>query len=91
MDFFRPRSLGLRRRSRRRGCASRIARLLAHFDARTLAEWRKRFEAHWPEIEAQGFDQRFRRLWDYYLCYSAGGFAEGVIDVGLYGLELAAL
>ncbi|THD42485.1 MAG: class I SAM-dependent methyltransferase [Bradyrhizobium sp.] len=57
--------------------------------ARTLAEWRKRFHAHWPEIEAQGFDQRFRRLWDYYLCYCEAGFAEGVIDVGLFVLEPA--
>ena len=55
--------------------------------ARTLAEWRARFIAHWPEITAQGFDERFRRLWTYYLCYCEAGFAEGAIDVGLYVIE----
>jgi len=55
--------------------------------ARTLAEWRRRFHANWREISAQGFDERFRRLWDYYLCYCEAGFAEGAIDVGLYVLE----
>ena len=32
--------------------------------ARTLAEWRRRFLAAWPEIEALGFDGRFRRMWN---------------------------
>ena len=41
------------------------------------------------EIAAQGFDERFRRLWDYYLCYCEAGFAEGIIDVGLYTIEPA--
>ena len=55
--------------------------------ARTLLEWRKRFRARWSDIAAQGFDDRFRRLWDYYLCYCEAGFAEGMVDVGLYTLE----
>ncbi len=53
---------------------------------RTLAEWRTRFHAAWPEIERLGFDARFRRMWDYYLSYSEGGFRAGTIDVGLYVL-----
>lgn len=55
--------------------------------ARTLAEWRARFEARWPEIAALGFDARFRRLWTYYLCYCEAGFREGVTDVGFYLLQ----
>lgn len=55
--------------------------------ARTLAEWRRRFHARWPEIASLGFDRRFRRLWDYYLSYCEAGFAEGAIDVGLYVIE----
>jgi cyclopropane-fatty-acyl-phospholipid synthase len=58
--------------------------------ARTLAEWRARFIAHWPDIAAQGFDERFRRLWTYYLSYCEAGFAEGAIDVGLYVIERGA-
>ena len=57
--------------------------------AQTLAEWRRRFHNHWPEISQQGFDDRFRRLWDYYLCYCEAGFREGSVDVGLYTIEHA--
>ena len=55
--------------------------------AKTLAEWRRRFHARWLEAAALGFDERFRRLWDYYLAYCEAGFAEGMIDVGLFALE----
>ncbi len=54
--------------------------------AETLAEWRRRFHDRWPEIAAGGFDDRFRRLWDYYLAYCEAGFREEAIDVGLYTL-----
>jgi cyclopropane-fatty-acyl-phospholipid synthase len=54
---------------------------------RTLQLWRDRFEAAWPRIIELGFDERFRRMWRYYLAYSEAGFAEKVIDVGLYRLR----
>ena len=49
--------------------------------ARTLAEWRQRFEAAWPELTKLGFDETFRRLWRLYLCYCEAGFRAGSIDV----------
>lgn len=52
----------------------------------TLAEWRRRMLHAWPQISAQGFDTRFRRLWEYYLCYCEAGFRQRTIDVGLYKL-----
>jgi cyclopropane-fatty-acyl-phospholipid synthase len=52
--------------------------------ALTLADWRRRFRAAWPAIAALGFDQRFQRLWEYYLCYCEAGFAESSINVGFY-------
>lgn len=55
--------------------------------ALTLAEWRQRFHARWQTISLLGFDDRFRRLWDYYLCYCEAGFAEGSINVGFYTIE----
>ncbi len=55
--------------------------------ARTLAEWRQRFHARWQTISLLGFDDRFRRLWDYYLCYCEAGFTEGTINVGFYTIE----
>lgn len=49
--------------------------------ARTLAEWRVAFELNWPLIRQQGFDERFRRLWRFYLAYCEAGFLAGNIDV----------
>jgi len=57
--------------------------------ARTLAEWRRRFLAAWPSIAPLGFDEAFRRLWTYYLCYCEAGFRAGRVDVGLYRLRHA--
>ncbi len=42
--------------------------------ARTLADWRTRFIASWPEIDKKKFDQRFYRLWLFYLAYCEGAF-----------------
>lgn len=42
--------------------------------AHTLALWRERFLAAWPEIHKLGFDERFMRMWDYYLAYCEGAF-----------------
>ncbi|MDM0024788.1 SAM-dependent methyltransferase [Variovorax saccharolyticus] len=52
--------------------------------ALTLAEWRRRFHAAWPAIAALGYDDAFRRLWEYYLCYCEAGFRSGRVDVGLF-------
>ncbi len=49
--------------------------------ARTLALWRRSFEAAWPDVHALGFDERFRRMWRYYLAYCEAGFETGRIDV----------
>lgn len=57
--------------------------------AHTLAEWRRRFLASWPQAAAQGFDERFKRLWDYYLSYCEAGFRAGTIDVGLWRFRRA--
>jgi len=57
-----------------------------HSYAATLAEWRRRFQRAWPHLTKLGFDERFRRKWDYYLAYCEGGFRAGAIDVGLYCL-----
>jgi cyclopropane-fatty-acyl-phospholipid synthase len=55
--------------------------------AETLRQWRLRFEAAWPKIIPLGFDERFRKLWTLYLCYCEAGFAEGIIDVGIYKIR----
>ncbi|EIL92003.1 SAM-dependent methyltransferase [Rhodanobacter spathiphylli] len=49
--------------------------------AQTLEAWRERFMAHLPQVRAQGFDERFVRLWEFYLAYCEGGFRERSIGV----------
>jgi cyclopropane-fatty-acyl-phospholipid synthase len=49
--------------------------------AQTLARWRDRFIGAWDDIRTLGFDERFKRLWNYYLSYCEAGFRAGSIDV----------
>ncbi|HEV2541065.1 MAG TPA: cyclopropane-fatty-acyl-phospholipid synthase family protein [Frateuria sp.] len=49
--------------------------------ARTLEAWRERFIARLPAVRAQGFDERFIRMWTFYLAYCEGGFRERSIGV----------
>jgi cyclopropane-fatty-acyl-phospholipid synthase len=44
--------------------------------ATTLRHWRERFFARLPEVRALGYPDEFVRLWEFYLCYCEGGFAE---------------
>jgi cyclopropane-fatty-acyl-phospholipid synthase len=76
----------IRRQSTRAGMVLQHMETFGLSYARTLAEWRRRFEAAWPAIQRQGFDERFRRMWTYYLAYCEGGFRAGTINVGLYVL-----
>lgn len=49
--------------------------------ARTLEAWRERFLARLADVRAQGFDERFIRMWTFYLAYCEGGFRERSIGV----------
>lgn len=48
--------------------------------AKTLADWREKFFEAWPELSKEGFDEQFKRLWEYYLCYCEGGFLQRAIS-----------
>jgi cyclopropane-fatty-acyl-phospholipid synthase len=76
----------LRQETTRAGLSwSDIARFGQDY-ARTLNQWAQRFQSAWPEIAPLGFDERFRRLWLFYLSYCEAGFATGrtnVIQLGL--------
>ena len=53
--------------------------------ARTLDTWLAHFRDNWQKIadlpRANPFDERFKRMWEYYLHYCAAGFSDGRIDV----------
>lgn len=53
--------------------------------ALTLREWRRRFFLNIDDVTELGFDERFVRMWDFYLCYCEAGFLEQRIsDVQLH-------
>jgi cyclopropane-fatty-acyl-phospholipid synthase len=55
--------------------------------ARTLLAWDRDFRANWSAVAKLGFDQRFFRMWHYYLHYCAVGFRTGRIDVVQFKLS----
>ena len=55
--------------------------------AETLRRWRATFLQQWPSIAAAGFDETFRRKWEFYLAYCEAGFAADYIDVAQIRLE----
>jgi cyclopropane-fatty-acyl-phospholipid synthase len=52
--------------------------------AESLRRWDAAFRTAWPRIRPLGFDERFRRMWRYYLCYCEAGFDLGRTDVGQF-------
>ena len=57
--------------------------------ARTCREWARAFNERWDEILQLGFDEQFRRLWNFYLSYCEAGFSDGRINVGQFQVSKA--
>ena len=55
--------------------------------AATLADWLRRFDEVLPRVRELGFDERFERMWRYYLASCRAGFLAGTIDVMRVTLE----
>jgi cyclopropane-fatty-acyl-phospholipid synthase len=66
---------------RHTGLQITASRSLGSHYARTLALWRDRFRQAEPDVAALGFDETFRRMWEFYLGYSEAGFRSGYLDV----------
>lgn len=54
--------------------------------AKTLEAWHQRFLAKLDQVHAMGFDERFVRMWRFYLSYCEGGFRERII--GTYQITM---
>lgn len=63
------------------GLTLRHASAFGHDYARTLNEWRRRFMTAWGDIQPLGFDERFKKLWRFYLAYCEAGFKAGTTNV----------
>ncbi len=49
--------------------------------SQTLQRWHDRFNEKWDQIELMGFDDRFRRMWNFYLTSCAAAFHSGNCDL----------
>ena len=79
-----------RQQAARAGLALTVHEAFGLSYARTLAIWRQRFLRARPQVKRLGFDDRFKRMWEYYLCIEAG-FRNGAIDGGFSSSNLLAL
>ena len=59
----------------------------AHDYAKTLEIWFNQFNENWEDIAKLGFNDRFKKLWDFYLAYCRGGFLSTRINVSQYLFE----
>ena len=59
----------------------------AHDYAKTLEIWFHQFNDNWDDISKLGFNDRFKKLWDFYLAYCRGGFLSTRISVSQYLFE----
>ncbi len=57
--------------------------------AETLRRWRESFLAALPQVKAQGFDQGFIKLWEFYLAYCEAAFLTGNTNVVQFTLRHA--
>ena len=53
----------------------------------TLKIWRDEFFKKWEEISKQGFDNKFKRMWNFYLSYCEAGFKSKNIDLIQFSLQ----
>ncbi len=68
------------------GLAITARRRLGEHYARTLRLWRERFTAAADRVSELGFDDTFRRLWEFYLAYCEAGFRARYLDVWQFRL-----
>lgn len=55
--------------------------------AETIRRWARDFNRAWPSIARLGFDERFKRMWNYYLSYCEAGFTTKRTDVAHFLLR----
>ena len=76
-----PSEARLREETAKAGLAWSQMTSFGHDYARTLSQWADRFQKAWGDIAPLGFDERFRRLWHFYLSYCRAGFITDRTDV----------
>lgn len=77
----------IRREAAAAGLATEAFCDFAQSYSRTLRLWRAAFRAGEPEVRALGFDDRFLRMWDFYLASCAATFRAGTTGVAHIALR----
>lgn len=76
-----PSPTALRREIDRAGLRLRDSFEFGQSYSDTLRRWHETFNARWDEVARMGFDERFRRMWNFYLTSCAGAFRGEICDV----------
>ncbi len=76
-----------RKRAQKAGLEVEHGLAFGHDYARTLREWRQVYMSQLDTVQAQGFDARFQRMWEFYLAYCEAAFAGGNTDVYQFTLR----
>ncbi len=76
-----PSPSALKREVERAGLALRGSMEFGESYSQTLRRWHEMFNARWDEIARLGFDENFRRMWNFYLTSCAASFHHGNCDV----------
>jgi cyclopropane-fatty-acyl-phospholipid synthase len=71
----------LRAEAARAGLETRSSLEFGESYSQTLRRWHQTFLEQWGRIQAMGFDERFRRMWEFYLTSCAAAFHTGTCDV----------
>ncbi|PQO23739.1 SAM-dependent methyltransferase [Rhodobacteraceae bacterium WD3A24] len=71
----------LRREAARAGLAVMGSTEFGESYSQTLRRWHETFNARWDDIAGLGFDDRFRRMWSFYLTSCAAAFHAGNCDI----------
>ena len=76
-----PSPMALRDEVKRAGLTIRSSIEFGQSYSQTLRRWHDTFNDRWDEVAHMGFDDRFRRMWNFYLTSCAGAFLGGNCDV----------
>ena len=83
---FLPSLKSLNKFSNQSGLKINSYELYGHHYSNTLKKWRESFLGSWDIISRQGFDNSFKKMWDFYLSYCEAGFKSKNIDLIQFSL-----
>tara|TARA_Y100000590_G_scaffold341488_1_gene389668 strand:+ start:2102 stop:3289 length:1188 start_codon:yes stop_codon:yes gene_type:complete len=83
---FLPSIKSINKLSEKSGLKVSNYQLYGNHYSNTLQQWRESFLSSWDSISRQGFDNNFKKMWDFYLSYCEAGFKSKNIDLVQFSL-----